>query len=153
MYMFLSFYEGSGEYPDGTPAIGIIPVIEQLRAGGVKATDWTIHLTPSSLRSIKFNETFAIDDDETVAFMKNDTLMYYYVKLLHEISFQLRSRIRNIDVIPSKLDIIRIYRSVAWFKTFAKDGSELHEITDRLEKQLVMSACEYMTEAVLARNV
>lgn len=151
---FIQFYKGNGCFDNGERAFGVAEIIEQLRSRDLRATyDWSLYLMPSDFKSIRFNDRLKLDTDEVDAFVANAFLSSKYIALLEEISLQLRSVVKSIEIIPSKVDIVWIYHSCKLLNAHSSPTSELFEITDRVARQLSKDASRYMIEFMLKKKM
>ena len=145
---FIQFYNGNGTLKSGEPLPGANVIIKQYRSGKIQCCNWSLYLLPNNLKSDDFGDMFQIKGVGIDAFIQCAYLSQTCCDLLTEISFQLRSVVKAIHLIPCKVDIVWIYHSCTLINARCIRDSPLLEITDRVARQLSREAKLYMVEFI-----
>lgn len=147
---FLTFHMGNGKLSDGSTASSFQTALVEILSGK-KKTHWSWYVMPTNMKSKSFGYRFALDRNETIAYIRNDLLLSNYLVFMYAVSNKLESGISPETLLMSKTDVIKAYDSAKWFNQFGSyTNCELFNVTNKIINQLSGVVQEYMLEIMIS---
>lgn len=152
---FLHYQLGNGVFFDNTKAPSFCDAIHEMNMGQ-KKSNWAWYIMPTNNKSKTFGYKFALNDEETITYLKNPTLYFNYFAFIKIINNQLNKGIPSLQLLATKKDIIKLYESVSWFKKFLKKDEQLftiiYEIIVKLEPEMKYYMLDYIIDFQIVNN-
>lgn len=145
---FLQYQFGNGKFFDNTPAPSLSDALHEINIGQ-KKSHWAWYIMPTNNKSKTFGYKFALNKEETSAYLKNPILYYNYLAFMRIINNQLNNGIPSLQLLATKIDVIKLYESVSWFKKLLKRDDELFSIIEKIVEKLEPEIKYYMLDYII----
>lgn len=145
---FLQYQLGEGKFFDNTKAPSFCDAIHEINTGRKNGL-WTWYIIPTNNKSKTFGYKFALNDEETIAYLKNPTLYNNYLAFMKIIINQLNNGVPSLQLLATKIDVIKLYESVCWFKSFLQRNDELFSIIEQILVKLEPELKYYMLDYII----
>lgn len=148
VFYFLNYQLGNGKFPDGVKAPSFCDAINEINKGQ-KESHWAWYIMPTNNKSNTFGYKFALNDEETKEYLFNTTLYSNYLCFMKIVNKQLMNGLHSSQLFVYKMDVIKLYDSVCWFKRFVKKNDELYNILEQIKVKIEPDIKYYMLDSII----
>ena len=145
---FLQYQLGQGKFFDNTKAPSFCDAIHEINTGQKNGL-WTWYIMPTNNKSKTFGYKFALNDEETIAYLKNPTLYNNYLEFMRIVNQQLNNGLSSIQLFVTKLDVIKLYDSINWFRKFLRKSDQLYNILEQINLIIEPEIKFYMLDSII----
>ena len=145
---FLEYQLGNGKFFDNTEAPSFCDAINEINKGQ-KKSHWAWYIMPTNNKTKTFGYKFALNDEETIAYLKNSTLYNNYLAFMKIIINQLNNGIPSLQLLATKIDVIKLYDSISWFKKILNEDDELFFIIEQVKLKIEPEIKYYMLDSII----